>query len=346
MRTENGKRIEYLDLAKGLCIILVVFYHAKGILAREYWFDPFLASFRMPLYFFLSGLFFRDYGGFKRFFTKKTNRLLVPFLAFYLLTSVLLPNVMHRLGGIEFGTVMGLPSLWAFIWPGVFPNIPIWFLWSLFLMNLLFWWIHRAANGKSGSQTKPYAVWILIMACLICGFIGHESLAIKGFDVAYVFGALASMPFFCVGYLFSSYNGLPTLNNLNKATAFPIFCLMLGICFTCSMFLSSANVEVTYLIKLISGTTGALMIVTLSRMIVRIPFISYIGRYSIILLLTHGVLIRVFAPLCHSLASTLNTDAAILIVTLLILLSQLIIIPIARRYFPHITAQKPLFPES
>ena len=112
------------------------------------------------------------------------------------------------------------------------------------------------------------------------------------------------------------------------------------------MFLSSANVEATYLLKLISGTTGALMIVTLSRMIVRIPFISYIGRYSIILLLTHGVLTRVLAPLCHSLASTLNTDAAILIVTMLILLSQLIIIPLARRYFPHITAQKPLFPES
>ena len=346
MGTENRKRIEYLDLAKGLCIILVVFYHAKGILAREYSFDPFLASFRMPLYFLLSGLFFRDYGGFKRFLTKKTNRLLVPFLAFYLMTAVLLPNIMHYLWGIKFETVTGLPSLWAFIWPGQYPNIPIWFLWCLFLMNVMFWLIHRVARGKTNSRQKSHSLSILIVICLVCGFAGWMLQEKLAFDVGNLFKAMASMPFFCVGYLFASHNGLTALNNINKAKAFPIFCLLLAICFTCSMFLSSDKVEATYLLKLISGVTGALMIVILSRMIVRIPFISYIGRYSIILLLTHGVLVRVLAPLCHSLASTLNTDAAILIVTMLILLSQLIIIPIARRHFPHITAQKPLFPET
>ena len=344
--TEEKKRIKYLDLAKGLCIVLVVFFHAKGILDRDYWFDPFLSSFRMPLYFLLSGLFFRDYGSFMRFLTKKVNRLLVPFLTFYLLTAVLIPNIAHLVWGTEFQTVIGLPSLWAFIWPGQYPNIPIWFLWCLFLMNVMFWFIHSVSIGQTDSRSKSHSLGILIVICLICGFAGWILRDKLTFDVGNLFKALASMPFFCFGHLLGSQNGLTALNNLKKARALPLFCIMLGISLFCSLFLTSENVEVEYLLHLISGLAGAMMIVILSRMIVHLPFISYIGRYSIILVLTHGILIRVFTPLCHTLSKALHPDLTLLITTLIILLSYLIIIPLARRYFPHVTAQKPLFPET
>lgn len=344
--TEGKKRIKYLDLAKGLCIVLVVFFHTKGIFDRDYWFDPFLSSFRMPLYFLLSGLFFRDYGSFKRFFTKKVNRLLVPFLTFYLLTAVLIPNIVHQVWGTEFETVIGLPSLWAFIWPGQYPNIPIWFLWCLFLMNVLFWFIQSISRGKTDSRSKSQTISILVVICLVCGFAGWILRDRLTFDVGNLFKALASMPFFCLGYLLGSYNGLTALNNMNKARALPIFCFLLGVSLVASLFLTSENVGIAYLLHLVSGAAGAMMIVILSRMIVHLPLISYIGRYSIILVLTHGVLIRVITPLCHSLSKTLHTDTVLLIATLIILLSYLIIIPLARRYFPHVTAQKPLFPEA
>ena len=75
MMVYENNRIAYIDLAKGFCIVLVVLFHAKGVLNIHYASDTFLGSFRLPLYFFLSGLFFKDYGGLSKFFIKKTNRL-------------------------------------------------------------------------------------------------------------------------------------------------------------------------------------------------------------------------------------------------------------------------------
>lgn len=54
------KRIEYIDLMKGVCITLVVLYHVIDCTNIQF-IDNALANFRMPLYFFLSGLFFKKW---------------------------------------------------------------------------------------------------------------------------------------------------------------------------------------------------------------------------------------------------------------------------------------------
>jgi fucose 4-O-acetylase-like acetyltransferase len=63
-RLSDHKRIEWIDLAKGICIFLVVANHIF------YYNCVFLEQLRMPLYFILSGLFFKDYGGFCEFMLK------------------------------------------------------------------------------------------------------------------------------------------------------------------------------------------------------------------------------------------------------------------------------------
>ena len=75
------QRIEYIDLAKGLCISLVVLYH---IHCFETTTETALQFFRMPLYYFLSGIFFKEYGGLAIFSIKKVNKLIIPFLFFFL----------------------------------------------------------------------------------------------------------------------------------------------------------------------------------------------------------------------------------------------------------------------
>ena len=72
------KRIEYIDLAKGICIMLVVLLHVFGDMSGTV--IKIMNLFRMPLYFVLSGLFFKQYEGFYSFLKKKTNKLLIPFL--------------------------------------------------------------------------------------------------------------------------------------------------------------------------------------------------------------------------------------------------------------------------
>ena len=72
------KRIEWIDTAKGICIFLVVINHLclySGVLSNGSCslirVNDFLSSFRMPLYFFLSGLFFKTYGGGKFFSSRR-----------------------------------------------------------------------------------------------------------------------------------------------------------------------------------------------------------------------------------------------------------------------------------
>ena len=75
-------RIEWIDTAKGICILLVVYSHVyMGDHPALLHFQDY---FRMPLYFLLSGLFFKTYNNFHNFFIKKTNKLLIPFVFAYI----------------------------------------------------------------------------------------------------------------------------------------------------------------------------------------------------------------------------------------------------------------------
>jgi len=90
-----SKRIEWLDIAKALSIILVVLGHA----GHQY-LDVYLGWFRIPLFFFLSGILFkpvwiRDFFSWAR---EKTGRLMVPYFAYGILIFAVFN--LHNLGMI------------------------------------------------------------------------------------------------------------------------------------------------------------------------------------------------------------------------------------------------------
>lgn len=102
-------RIEWIDLAKGICMILVILGHSDSLMK---WLGLYeesmcLTYVRMPFYFILSGLFFKDYGSLVFFIKKKINHLLIPYIIFITL---------------------------HFITPLPFDSV--WFLYCLFLVNI------------------------------------------------------------------------------------------------------------------------------------------------------------------------------------------------------------------
>ena len=126
------KRIEFIDCAKGICIILVVYHHAVSYVGTSLPFDHILQCFRMPLYFMLSGLFFKPYNNYIEFLVKKLNRLLIPFLFFFCFTSILLPFILTG-GTINIRVIAKTLIIEDFF------NLPIWFLLCLFNTNLLYY---------------------------------------------------------------------------------------------------------------------------------------------------------------------------------------------------------------
>lgn len=133
-------RVEWVDAAKAIGIILVLLGHAPLPVDMK----VFIYAFHMPLFFWLAGLFFKPAGHFTNFAADKALRLLLPYLGFGLLSYVVwlgLRNfskmaastpILDPLWGLFYGVGAWLPQ-----------NMPLWFLPCLFCSLLLLYAIVR-----------------------------------------------------------------------------------------------------------------------------------------------------------------------------------------------------------
>ena len=144
----NSERLAYLDIAKGIGIILVVIGHCipdasslTGI-SNPYFklMHQIIYSFHMPLFFFIAGFFvntqkFSVSSPYLQktylFIRKKFNRLIVPYLFVglcYLPLKLAFSQFANRPYNIN--------NLWKII-IGINPDGELWFLYSLFMINVL-----------------------------------------------------------------------------------------------------------------------------------------------------------------------------------------------------------------
>ena len=85
-------------------------------------------------------------------------------------------------------------------------------------------------------------------------------------------------------------------------------------------------------------------ILLVSKVVVKLPFVSYIGRYSICVLVTHYLFNEFFfVSLCNLLNDYMPSVPMVvwrLCSFVLIILSYIVIIPFMLKYMPHVCAQK------
>ena len=131
MEGNQSRRIDFVDLTKGVCIVLVVMAHVGGAF-EQLDTNSMLSCFRMPLYFFISGVFFKSYEGLFGFILRKINKLIIPFLFFYL-SAFLMKYIVWKIAP----GVFQLPVSWnelLVVFHGhdlIKFNPPIWFLLAL-----------------------------------------------------------------------------------------------------------------------------------------------------------------------------------------------------------------------
>lgn len=308
------KRIEYIDLAKGFCILLVVFHHI-ALLDHdlEYPLKDTMKMFRMPLYFTLSGLFFKSYAGFLDFAVRKINKLLIPFFAFYI-----------------FGVVISDK------------NGAIWFLFCLFIINMLFYGLYMLSR----MAPSRLQVTLICISTLISGLTGYF-LSIKNITVPLYAGtALTALPFFAVGFVMRKYTDILLKKRYDRYLWIASIVLFV-LCWLLSGFVHyRTNVyDIDPFRLYVGGFCGIMGVLFLAKSSVKIPVLSYCGRYSIIILLTHMPILHLCCrPALKWLVSCgLSHIAAVIVFTLIIMLCYVIIIPIVKTFLPHITAQKDVF---
>ena len=127
-----NKRVEYVDYIRGLCVTWVVWYHTTHPDFVEF-------SFRIPLFFFASGIFFKPYP-WKKFWRKKFNQLIVPFILFYLIYYIylIITNSLkyHNFTSFDYSCILDVFRTYS-VNESFTVNPPLWFICALINLQLL-----------------------------------------------------------------------------------------------------------------------------------------------------------------------------------------------------------------
>ncbi|MGD8406542.1 MAG: acyltransferase family protein [Anaerolineales bacterium] len=151
----SAKRIEYIDIAKGIGILLVALAHADISLFSPY-LHKFIYSFHMPLFFFLSGYFFNPETPFWTLLKKRFNSILKP----YFVTIALIYIASLSFTNMRFMNAFGriLKSLYG---TGYYIDwVQLWFLPSLFVTSLFAFIFYRAVLIHIDNR---YVRWLILL---------------------------------------------------------------------------------------------------------------------------------------------------------------------------------------
>jgi uncharacterized membrane protein YcfT len=262
-------RIDWVDYAKGICIVMVVMMHsvlgveiAGGQTGFMHELVAFAKPFRMPDFFLLSGLFLavvidRDWRTY-------LDRKVVHFAYFYVLWVTIQFGVKAPSFAAEAGWAhVGLLYMQSFI-------EPFGTLWFIYLLPLFF------IVTKATRRVPPLLIWAVAAALEMA----HVS---TGWTVPDEF--CARFVYFYSGCLFAKQ----VFALSDRARARPILALV-ALALWASLNASAVNADISEwpLVSLVLGLAGACAIVTLGTLLARAHWMNWLrfcGAHSIVIYL-------------------------------------------------------------
>lgn len=318
------QRIEWVDTAKGIVILLVILEHTTSIATATTFTGLIIRNFDMPLFFVLSGIFFKTYGNIWNFLLKKINDLIIPTL-FFFWGSCLVYFVLQSIG-VHFVIPFQMKYLLDPFLPNehFYCNGVVWFLIALFWVNIIFFPLMKYLHDT----------W-LIICVILCGILGVSGII----HLPYLIDtALSAVPFFYVGMVIKKYGILGEWKYDNKLLLISFVCAVFLILFAQQNSMPSNEYTHPYWYHAIA-LSGVFMILALCKKIGKIPILSTIyGRYSLIVLGTHALLIN---PVRRF--SIIFLDGNEWFTFIVVSLLELLVIPVFIKLFPYCCAQKNIF---
>ncbi|MFT5996544.1 MAG: fucose 4-O-acetylase-like acetyltransferase [Glaciecola sp.] len=201
----TNDRTDWVDYTKGIGIILVVYGHvARGVFnagipmpePAYLLIDSVIYSFHMPLFFFLSGLFFfqsLNRRGNKAVIFSKFDTILYP----YLLWSLLQGSIEVILSSFTNGNVSWYEVL-QLLWE---PRAQFWFLYALFFVFIV-------ATIIYATRAKNYSELVLLVAALLYLY----PIILPSYYIP--FAVSQYLVYFCAGIVFMKHANMNRFSNL------------------------------------------------------------------------------------------------------------------------------------
>ena len=284
------KRVEYVDIAKGIGIILVVMGHNDFALISPFA-HKLIYSFHMPMFFFMSGMFFKPDLPFLNFLQNRFRKLLKPFLfmiLFIYFTSISFSKVSileasRRLLKATYGNGHYLD------W------VQLWFLPHLFVVSLFAYLFFHAIRQTRLSQLR----WAILTITYVVGVFSITLFSPFEFNLLGKDFIVYGLPFSLDLVLVSGFFFLVAyeLNRTRYASLLesPLTLFMSGLTliFLVWYFPSKIDFNIRQFdslpINTVEALLGILFILAISKQIGRIGGLSsvfrYIGQASLIILI-------------------------------------------------------------
>lgn len=191
-----------MDIAKGIGILVIVFAHSWFVATSPDLLYPVLASFILPLFFFLSGVFFKPEQPFVEMAVRKADGLLKPFfftMLIYVIVRSLLRGqpLLPDVGGVLYASVDTIP--WQALW--FLPH---------FWVAILFGWLMLRViqrlklslllSGALVTLQLIVGVWMLSWFWQLPVTLGGHTWVLPGLPFSLDI-TLISSTYFIVGYL-------------------------------------------------------------------------------------------------------------------------------------------------
>ena len=288
-----SKRIEYLDIAKGIGILLVVLGHNDFEVISPF-VQRMIYSFHMPLFFFLSGYFINASLPFWDFFKKRFNALMKPY--FFTIFLIYFTSVSFEKMGFNMAITRTVKSLYG---SGYYLDwVQLWFLPHLFVVSLYAFLFIRVVSGLR----NRWVTWGLLLATL--------ALAVPFLHIFYPFPIsllgkdyeLWGLPFsldlvLVTGFFFILGNEVRQVTNEKTFDTWLILVITGGVLLLLNILFPDEidfNIRLyqSFLVNTAEAILGILFILAFSRQLDLhtrrlASFFKYLGNISLIILLFH-----------------------------------------------------------
>lgn len=308
------KRITYIDAAKGIGILAVMYGHITELGNP---FDRWLSTFKLVIFFIISGWLMSCSDNiktidFKTFFKKKFNSLLLPY-AYFSIIVIAYKIFVKILRGNSFRNILKTLIVNAYTTLSFRGISALWFLTALFFAEIIFYFVIRSSKLLKG---------INVIIALIISLTTAPVLALIKTYVSDTLYDIISMPvlaitkgifgFLCIYAGYIAYKLISPITNRHNR-------LYLGvILFAINLFIHKFNsgtldlnsmrmgsVPAIFIIGNIFCSLGIMLILEFFEKYTSYKLLSWCGRNSLILMATHGtlgfkaVLLSGFAHVVH-----------------------------------------------
>lgn len=336
-------RFDYIDIAKGLGILAVVWAHIMLV----GWSHEIIYAFHMPFFFFVAGMLFKreKYASLGDFLKKRSKRLLVPYFI-YAIGSYLLWAGLKYVSHEPWEVILKpIPQILIAQGSGRFMtfNSALWFVPCLFVVEIIYFF-------------KTSKDWLNLSITCMCAALSFVLGVIYGekywlllpfnFDAA-----LIALPFYCLGNLLVknfSHATISQVANNHKLANVTLWVTSTALLYVladnfgvCSM--GSSSYQCNGFVFILRALVGIIAMISFSLILSELlkarwsrclqwlkNSLIWLGKYSLDVMSLHipvkGILIMILSMILATNADTISANFSLSLVVLVI--TMVIIVPI------------------